>query len=194
MPTFFKHNNSFIATVLSHVGFIWILFGISRYPRNIGLCRMVNLLQTSHPYKWRVPCKMRVFQHHGIHFLPWSKIQILNEFSFFKFSLNSELRNAHCSALPSHVCLYKTWWKYWKVSMRNPIETDFDVSLVSWFLTLKPDWPKYKLSNMFVIIFFYYKIRTNNWLVLILVKTFYRLIVFKRKSLLFTILLNDSIF
>ena len=81
------------------------------------------------------------------------KIQILNGVSSSKFSLNSELRNVHCSALPSHVCLYKTWWKYWKVSMRNPIETDFDVSLVSWFLTLKPDWPKYKLSNMFVMFF-----------------------------------------
>ena len=63
--------------------------------------------------------------------------------SFF-LQILSQLWAKKCSllsALPSHVCLYKTWWKYWKVSMRNPIETDFDVSLVSWFLTLKPDWP-----------------------------------------------------
>ena len=98
--------------------------------------------------------------------MPWSKIQILNGVSSSKFSLNSELRNAHCSALPSHVCLYKTWWKYWKVSMRNPIETDFDVSLVSWFFTLKPDWPT-KIEQYG---FLKQKVPLkpiNNWLILI---------------------------
>ena len=127
--------------------FMLVLLVFSRYPRDIGICRLVNLLQTH-------KC------------LPWSKIQILNGVSSSKFSLNSELRNAHCSALPSHVCLYKTWWKYWKVSMRNPIETDFDVSLVSWFLTLKPDWPtkieQYGFLKQTVPLK-----PINNWLILI---------------------------
>ena len=142
----------------THVGFTWILWGISGYPRNIGFSALV---QNSNPKRsfflqilsqlWAKKCSLLSLAKD---FHPWSKIQILNGVFSSKFSLNSELGNVHCSALPSHVCLYKTWWKYWKVSMRNPIETDFDVSLVSWFLTLKPDWPRYKLSNMFVMFFF----------------------------------------